>query len=118
KGEIPKAQRESAHLVVDEQARQVAPQPDAAGSAPAAPPPAAEPPHQAQVVYDPERLSEVYLAGLQRGLDAARSLTTGGGVQINAPLVAAGGGSTVALPYDYAPYYYPFVTTSFDRGRS
>ena len=48
----------------------------------------------------------------------------GGAVQINGPLavatsrVAESSRRATAWSYPPAPWYYPFVTTSFDRGRS
>jgi hypothetical protein len=49
----------------------------------------------------------------------------GGGVQINGPLAVASNraseGSGVGYPYGFYPpwpWYYPFVTTGFDGGRS
>lgn len=118
KGEIPKEEAGSAHVVVDELVRQPAgaADPPAAVSAPQAP----EPRREAEVIYDRSQdMSEAYVRGLQRGLEAAGIVAGGGGVQINGPLAIAK--ATSAAPYDngfYYPGYYPFVTTSFDRGRS
>ena len=119
KGEVPKEQEATTRVVVDELVRQ-----SATGAAPAAVnPPApdtAEPRREAAVVYDRSQLSEAYLRGLQRGLETAGVVTggAGGGVQINGPLAIAK--ATGPEPYynSYYPGYYPFVTTSFDRGRS
>jgi hypothetical protein len=74
-----------------------------------------EQPREAPVVYDYSRVRDAYIDGLQQGLALARG---GGGVRINGPLAVAGarGGSVVVPAYE--PFYYPFVTTSFDRGRS
>ena len=118
KGEVPKEDRDLTHVVVDEQARQLA----AAPADPALPaaPPAVEAPRQADVVYDRSQETDAFLAGLTRGLEMARTVNhaDGGGVQINGPLAVASTQSPAAYsPYPY-PYYYPFVTTSFDRGRS
>lgn len=119
KAEIPLEQAGSTRVVVDEVARQPAGGVAAAVAAPLPPP--AEPRREAQVVYDRPLVSEAYLRGLQRGLEAAGVLAAGGGgggVQINGPLAIAR--TTAAEPYygDYYPGYYPLVTTSFDRGRS
>jgi hypothetical protein len=116
KGEVPKAERDSVHVVVDEQARQ--PDPGAAAADPAVPA-APEPRREAEVVYDHSQDSEAYIEGLLRGLEAARGAThvEGGSVQINGPLAVARSESPASYPF-YSPYYSPLVTTSFDRGRS
>jgi len=89
-------------------------QPASPGVAAPAPRPAEEP-REAPVVYDYSRVRDAYVDGLQQGLALARA---GGGVQINGPLAVAGArGGSVVVP-GYEPFYYPFVTTSFDRGRS
>jgi hypothetical protein len=118
KSEVPTDQRDATQIVVDEQARH----PDGANApATTAPPPAVaerEQAREAEVVYDRSPASTAYVEGLVRGLELAHGAAAGGGVQFNAPLVA-GGGSTVVARREYVPdYYYPFVTTSFDRGRS
>jgi hypothetical protein len=119
KGEVPKEEEGSTRVVVDELVRQPAGAADPAGvSAPQAP----EPRREAEVIYDrSQEVSDAYVRGLQRGLDAAGIVAGGGGggVQINGPLAIAK--ATSPTPYDdgyYYPGYYPFVTTSFDRGRS
>jgi hypothetical protein len=117
KGEVPKEQRDSAQIVVDEQSRH----PGGADAAAMTAPPAAaerEPRREAEVVYDRSPAPAAYVEGLIRGLELAGGGTAGGGgVQINAPLVA-GGGSSVVARREYPDYYFPLVTTSFDRGRS
>jgi hypothetical protein len=88
--------------------------------------PAPEPPRQAQVVYDQSALADAYAEGWQRAMASAQQAQGGAPVtvQINGPLVAAGGASTVDGGYGYPgpswlDYNYPaLVTTSFDRGRS
>jgi hypothetical protein len=118
KSEVPKDQRDATQIVVDEQTRH--PEGTDAAATTAPPPAVAErqQPRKAEVVYDRSPVSAAYVEGLVRGLELARGAAAGGGVQINGPLVAGGGSSAVA-PGDYLPdYYYPFVTTSFDRGRS
>jgi hypothetical protein len=120
KGEVPKEQANSTRVVVDELARRSTP--EAAAPEPAAPPP--EPRREAEVVYDRSQMSQAYLRGLQRGLATADVIAGGGGgggVQINGPLAIAKGGSPAPYyNYLYPGYagYLPFVTTSFDRGRS
>jgi hypothetical protein len=124
KEEVPKAQRESARVVVDEMARGAARTEGSPAGGVAthssAPPQGLEPQHQAMVVYDRSALAEAYLAGLERGLDMRRGVGTGGGggLRITGPLAVANAVAPgVWAPY-LAPSYYPFVTTSFDRGRS
>jgi hypothetical protein len=118
KGEVPKEQEGATRVVVDELARQPdGPPPAAAVSAPAEP---VEERRQAQVVYDPSQVRDAYVRGLERGLETARVISggDGGNVQINGPLAIAK--TTNPAPYYdyYYPGHYPFVTTSFDRGRS
>jgi len=110
KSEVPAADRESVQVVVDEAARR----PPAASDAPvqdpgasvAAPP---EEPSQAQLVealYDRSQWLSAYLEGLQSGLTAGGAVASGGGVEINGPLVV-GGSSTSPYSYSYgAPYPY------------
>ncbi len=116
KGEVPPEQQGTARVVVDELMRR----PENAPAAAAPPAPAApEQRREAQVVYDRSRVADAYLQGLQRGLDTARLIAAGegGSVQINGPLAVAR--ATTSAPFGYfVPDYYPFVTTSFDRGRS
>ena len=99
--------------------------PAAAEPAPAvqAPPvPAAQP----EVVSDVAGLSEAYMAGMRAALDfGGGGGGGGGGVEINGPLAVASvrNSDEVSSGYPGAfyqpwPWYYPFVTTSFDRGRS
>ena len=89
----------------------------------AEPAPAPAPPAQPEVVSD--AVSEAYLAGLRTALElSGGGGGGGGGVQINGPLAIAStrtsedhGGYPAGF-YPPWPWYYPFVTTSFDRGRS
>jgi hypothetical protein len=90
-------------------------------SVPAPQAPAAQP----EVVSDIAGLTEAYVAGMRAALDlGGGGGGGGGGVQINGPLaVASVRNSDVTDGYPGAfyppwPWYYPFVTTSFDRGRS
>lgn len=122
--EIPKEQQPSARVVVDELARRA---PASGVTEPRASEAAAQPPEgrrEAQVVYDRSEESRAYLEGLERGLAVGRSLSDvrGGDVQINGPLAVARASRPMPSYIYPPPYpltgYYPFVTTSFDRGRS
>ena len=87
-----------------------------------------EPPRQAQVVYDRSGWQAGYNEGMRQGttLAGGGGGGSGGVVQINGPLAVATSRASEAFPgygyggYPFAgfPYGYPFVTTSFDRGRS
>lgn len=118
KSEVPKEQQQAVRVVVDELARQ--PSAEAGAPAPAAPVSgeSAEPPRQAQVVFDTSEAAHAYLAGLERGLELGRTVSSGGSVGINGPLAVST--TTSVPPYSgyLAPFGYPLVTTSFDRGRS
>ncbi|MBI4516508.1 MAG: DUF4124 domain-containing protein [Deltaproteobacteria bacterium] len=104
KAEMPAA---TVRVVVSESA----PSPSAPCSqAPAAAP---EEPRQAQVVYDYSAAADAYVEGLERGL--ALGAGAGGAVQINGPLAIA---NAYRAPLRPAPVYSPWITTSFDRGRS
>jgi hypothetical protein len=114
KEDVPAEQRDSVHVVVNELVHH--PSVAATASAAAA---KAEPPHQAQVIYDRSSLlSEAYVDGLVRGLQAARATgAAGGSVQINGPLAVASAPAAAGGAY-WPPYSPPLLTTSFDRGRS
>jgi hypothetical protein len=111
---VPPEHREGARVVVVEPA---APAMTVEPPAPAAP--AEEPRREAQVVYDEEGLRRAYAAGLRDGLALAEQAPAGGaaGIQINGPLAVADA-RAVDRDYGFALPYAPFVTTSFDRGRS
>jgi len=92
---------------------------------PAAPPEPAPPapPAGAEVVTEGSALSDAFAAGMRAALELGGAGGGGGAVQINGPLAV----SSVRAPEQYGypsgfyppwPWYYPFVTTSFDRGRS
>ena len=92
-----------------------------AEAAPAPAPAAPDQPAQAQVATDLTGLEAAFEAGLRAAMQSGGG---GGGVQINGPLAVASNraseGSGVGYPGFYPPWpwYYPFVTTGFDGGRS
>lgn len=95
-----------------------------AAPAPAAPAPVVQAPApQAEVVSDAS-LSDAYAAGMRAAMQLSGGGGGGAGVQINGPLAVAAVRSTDdygGYPggfYPPWPWYNPFVTTSFDRGRS
>src|SRR5262249_11966107 len=117
---VPSEYQATAHVLMVDWGRPAGAEPAAAAAPPAAPAPAAPAPAVVQVASDVQPWSEGYAAGLRA---AAQFSGGGGGLQINAPLAVVstrtseGGG----YPYGYYPpwpWYYPFVTTGFDRGRS
>jgi hypothetical protein len=114
---VPAEYQAAARVIVADWARPAA-APAAVAAAPAPAPPAA-----AQVTTDGAPWHEGYAAGLRAATELGGG-GGGGGVQINGPLAIASartadadGGYPYAL-YPQWPWYYPFVTTSFDRGRS
>ncbi len=115
---LPADQRDTARVLISE------PEMPAAPSAPMAAPSSSAPPAEAEVVYDRAGWQQMYAAGVRAGLALADGAagSGGGGVQINGPLAVASARSEASrpsgYPFPYYPDYYPFVTTSFDRGRS
>jgi hypothetical protein len=91
--EVPATQREGAHVVVNEHARLAAVTPPANPEPPAPAPVGDRVRGEAEAVYDQAGAARAYLAGLRRGLEAARAGGGGGGsggtVQINGPLAIA-----------------------------
>jgi hypothetical protein len=88
----------------------------AAASAPPAPAPA-----QAEVVTDSAAWNEAYVAGMHAAMGLGSGGGEGGSVQINGPLAVAStrqSGADIPGFYPPWPWYYPLVTTGFDRGRS
>src|SRR6185295_3262960 len=81
KDEIPDGERGAAQVVVNERLHPAEP----GVAAPVAP---AEPRREAQVIYDRGAVSQAYIDGLERGLQAAQRVE-GGNVQINGPLAIA-----------------------------
>jgi len=119
KEDVPPEERGSAQVVIDELKRR----PSSTESAEPAPQGAEgsdQGQREATVVYDPSTVARAYLEGLAQGMEMSRAAAagggSGGGVQLNGPLAVAN--STNTSPYSYFPYYFPFVTTSFDGGRS
>ncbi len=96
-----------------------------ASTAATAPEPVPPPPPPAAAASDAAAWTEAYAVGLR---DGAALGGGGGGVQINGPLsVATTRDSQQAYPaaayppygfYPPWPWYFPLVTTGFDRGRS
>ena len=81
-------------------------------------PPEAELPREALVIYDRARSPSDYSEGLRDGLALAEDRVQPVSFTINGPLAVANSESLAGdttYPFDD---YYPFVTTSFDRGRS
>jgi Domain of unknown function (DUF4124) len=111
KESLPLEQRAAARVFVAE--------PPPSSPVAAAEPAAAEAPREAQVVYDELATRRAYAAGLRDGL----ALVSGtqppatAGVQINGPLAIASA-RTADSAYGVPLSYGPFVTSSFDRGRS
>lgn len=114
--EIPAAHRDAAQVVIDEKVRR-APEPPPAPAREQT----SEPQRQAQVVYDRAVIADAYRDGLERGLELARGLSGpayGGSVQIQGPLAIAGAAAPPPVVVYPLPYSYPWVSSSFDRGRS
>jgi hypothetical protein len=106
-------------LVADWQSPPDVPVPAAAAST--APAPA----QRAEVVADAVVWDAGYQAGVQDAMiDGGGGGGGGGAVQINGPLAVATSRASESMPgfgyglYPPWPWYYPFVTTGFDRGRS
>ena len=109
---VPADRQQAARVLVVERATLPA-------SLPAAAPAEPEPRREAQVIYDRSHERDAYAEGISAGLALAAAGSqgeTGPLVQINGPLAVANA-QTVERGDDYLPNY-PFVTTSFDRGRS
>jgi hypothetical protein len=112
---VPEEYRDAVRTLIAGWERPPAAEPAVSAPAPAPPPPP-------EVVAD--AWSQAYLAGLRAASELGGGGGGGGGVQINGPLAIA----TSRAAEDYGgypgafyppwPWYYPFVTTSFDRGRS
>lgn len=126
---VPAEFQSAARVVIADWARP----PAVAAAAPVEPAAPAAVPRQAQIATDRPALDEAYLAGVEAGPNAGGGggggggggAANGGSVQIYGPLAVANARATEDVGgYPYAPFgwdapgYYPFVTTSFDRGRS
>jgi hypothetical protein len=121
KSEVPKEHQPALQVVVDELARRPAAENAAASGEAAAETPSVELPRQAQVVYDRSEAAQAYVEGLERGLELARTMSaagTGGNARFNGPLAIANAVNSSPYGGYLTPWYYPLVTTSFDRGRS
>jgi hypothetical protein len=118
---VPAEYQAAAHIIVADWEHY----PAAEAPAPAVPAAAAPPqPAQAEVATEGPPWNEAYAAGMRAAMELGGGGGAGGSVQINGPLAIASvrtpqtyGGYPSAL-YPPWPWYYPFVTTSFDRGRS
>jgi hypothetical protein len=117
---VPAAERDSAQVLIAD-----LPQ-SATAPAPAAPVAAAAP---APAPADPPTVDTAYLAGLVAGMrmeagGGGGGAAAGGAVQIYGPLAVSASRSDDDGLYGgefygrYPGYYYPFVTTGFDGGRS
>jgi len=117
---VPAEYQTSARTLVAEWQRTVTAEP--AVAAPIAPPSAQPAPPAASVVTsDAVPWGEAYSAGMRAALELGGGGGGGGGVQINGPRAGASARERDDYPGAFSPpwpWYYPFVTTSFDRGRS
>lgn len=112
---VPAEQRNSVTVIVRELIR---PQAKEAALGAAPPEPEAEHPREALLIYDRAGATSDYSAGLRDGL----ALAAGGGqpvsLTISGPLAVANSEALAPQATYPVDWYYPFVTTSFDRGRS
>lgn len=118
---VPAEYQTSARILVAEWERTVTAEPAVAPSVP----PIAQPALPATTVVRSDAVpwDEAYAAGMRAALEFGGGGGGGGGVQINGPLAVASARTSERDDYPGAfyppwPWYYPFVTTSFDRGRS
>jgi hypothetical protein len=112
--EVPAEQRNDPKVIVRETGRSDVndlPLPQASQA------PESEPPREALVIYDRSWPPRDYSAGLRDGLALAADRGQPVSVTINGPLGVASS-EAYASDATYPVDYYPFVTTSFDRGRS
>lgn len=117
---VPAEYQGAARILVAEWERTVTAEPAVPPSAPPIAPPAAA---ASVVISDTVPWDEAYAAGMRAALELGGGGGGGGGVQINGPLAVASARTSEREDYPGAfyppwPWYYPFVTTSFDRGRS
>lgn len=117
---VPAEYQTSARVLVAEWERARTAEPAAAPSAP----PIAQPaPARSIMISDAVSWQEAYAAGMRAAQELGGGGGGGAGIQINAPLAVASAHTSERDGYPGAfyspwPWYYPFVTTSFDRGRS
>jgi hypothetical protein len=115
---VPEEYQDSARVFVADWSH---PATDTSAAAPAA---ADQPAPQAQVATDLGALEQAFADGLRTAMEMSGGGGGGGGsVQFNGPLAVASARpseSYVGYPGFYPPWpwYYPFVTTGFDGGRS
>jgi len=78
-----------------------------------------ERPRQAMLIYDRAGEPSDYSAGLRDGIALASDPGQPVSLTINGPLAVANSDALASdATYPVDEFYYPFVTTSFDRGRS
>ncbi len=128
---VPAAYRSAATVLIAELPRPAS-EPGHAGEPAAAPADDPAPPSRG-----PAELADAYVAGLEAGMRISAGggggggggAAAGGAVEINGPLAVASVHAPEVVPFApygwdgdwpgyYPPAYFPFVTTSFDRGRS
>jgi len=113
--EVPADQRNNPRIIVRESKRDGGDAPEVSSSSPAP----AEERREAVVVSNRSRHVRDYSAGLRDGLRLLADRDDAVNVTVNGPLgVASSESYSVDADYHVDSYYYPFVTTSFDRGRS
>ncbi len=122
--QVPSEQQGGVRVVVAERPELATEKAPSQEAPPCAPPAAQQPqPAQAQAIYDYSGYRQAYAAGIEDAvamLGNERPAGRSGAVQINGPLAV---NNTSAGGIGYGgfgafPWYYPFVTTGFDRGRS
>lgn len=113
--EVPAAERTDPKVLVRETTRSGVGDP----VVPSAPPSAeAERPREALLIYDRSQPTNDYAAGVLDGVALAEHRNQPVRFTINGPLAVANSEAQSSDTGYLADDYYPFVTTSFDRGRS
>jgi hypothetical protein len=113
--QVPAEQRNNLKVIVRELTRSEAKE---APLAAAAPEPEVEHPREALLIYDRAGMASDYSAGLRDGLALAGDGGQPVSLTINGPLAIANSEALATEATYPLDWYYPFVTTSFDRGRS